>query len=110
MHNRFVTAAMGANTRDREAEFRAEARDLGDLRARAEQVLAAVRAVLEPMSTADLDAPCDLSGFDEVTQRYFGPDITCRGMILHVAKHLGEHAGHVGLTLQLWRAATGATA
>lgn len=89
-----------ARERDREAEFQASREDLGDLNGRAERWLADARRVLDSLTTDDLDSPCDLPASQ--SQSY--GDLTNRGAILHVIEHLGTHAGHLELTLQLWRA------
>ena len=89
-----------ATERDREAEFHATREQLGDLNARAERWLADARKVLDPLTTADLDARCAIPA--SAAQTY--GDVTNRGAILHVIEHLGTHVGHLEITLQLWRA------
>jgi uncharacterized damage-inducible protein DinB len=86
--------------RDREAEFHALHEDLGDLQGRADRWIAEAGAVLNRLTTEELDAPCDIPA----SQRQSYGDLTNRGAILHVIEHLGTHAGHLDLTLQLWRA------
>lgn len=92
--------------RVREVEFRAAGPDVGDVQERAERWLADARRVLEPMSSADLDAPCRLPSSSEAWMQ----SLTCRGAVLHVVEHLGMHIGHLELTLQLWQAQTAGAA
>ncbi len=88
-----------SDDRDRDAEFRAEARDIGDIQERATQWLADARRILERMGTADLDGPCRLP-----VLRTWMSSLTARGAVLHAIEHLGMHIGHLELTLQLWQA------
>lgn len=88
-----------SDDRDRDAEFRAEARDIGDLQDRARRWLADARRILEPLTTAELDGPCR-----KPVERDWMAGLTARGALLHVIEHLGMHIGHLDLTIQLWRA------
>lgn len=99
----WVVVIVGGDTddRDREEEFRAEARDVGDLQTRAQQWLADARRILEPMTVADLDGPCR-----KPVVRDWMASLSARGAVLHVIEHLGMHIGHLELTIQLWRANT----
>ena len=89
-----------ASERDREAEFHATREQLGDPNLRAERWLADARAALDPLTTADLDAPCAMPA--SARQGY--GDLTNRAAVLHVIEHLGTHIGHLQLTMQVWRA------
>jgi uncharacterized damage-inducible protein DinB len=79
-------------TRDRDAEFDAEATDAADLVRRLEQVGDETRQVFAGLTQDDLD------GVREAR----GRTIPVRWCILHVVDHTALHLGHMQLTYQLW--------
>jgi uncharacterized damage-inducible protein DinB len=79
-------------TRDRDAEFVAEAIDAADLVRRLEEVGAETRQVFAGLTQDDLD------GVREAR----GRTIPVRWCILHVVDHTALHLGHMQLTYQLW--------
>jgi len=98
-----AVVAREPNPRDRESEFRSSGRDIGQLEALAERWLEDARRLLPAMSTADFDAPADLSVTTGIAFPTSTP-LTCRGGLLHAVDHIGIHIGHVELTLQLLQA------
>lgn len=94
------------NDRDRDAEFRAGGGEVSDLPQRVERCLSAIRQVLQPITTAQLDAPCAALAQQQGPYQGF----TNREAILHVIEHLGTHVGHLELTLQLWQMQAAPTA
>lgn len=105
--NHWLVSIIGGEDdgRDREAEFRALRRDLGNVEERARSWLADARRILEPMSTSDLDQPCRRPSSSEGWMA----SLTARGAVLHVIEHIGMHIGHMELTLQLWQRQQAAT-
>ena len=80
-------------TRDRDAEFRAEALDAGELIGRLEAVGAETHSVFSALPEADLE------GVREAR----GRTIPVRWCILHVIDHTALHLGHMQITYQLWQ-------
>jgi uncharacterized damage-inducible protein DinB len=81
------------STRDRDAEFRAAARDAGDLIERLEAVGTETHSIFSALPEADLE------GVREAR----GRTIPVRWCILHVIDHTALHLGHMQLTYQLWQ-------
>jgi len=79
-------------TRDRDAEFVAEATDASVLVRRLGEVGAGTRQVFAALDQGDLD------GVREAR----GRTIPVRWCILHVVDHTALHLGHMQLTYQLW--------
>jgi len=82
-----------AQTREREAEFRAQATDAAALVRLLAEVGAESREVLAAYSDDDLSQ----------TRQREGRTITVRWALLHVVDHTALHLGHMQLTYQLWR-------
>jgi uncharacterized damage-inducible protein DinB len=80
-------------TRDRDAEFTAQAGDAAKLCRLLEATGVETAEVLAALSAADLD------GVREAR----GRTVPVRWAILHVVDHTALHLGHMQLTLQLWR-------
>jgi uncharacterized damage-inducible protein DinB len=81
-----------APTRDRDAEFVAQATDAYELVRLLEETGAETREVLSRISETDLD------GVRQARGRMF--DV--RWCILHVIEHTALHLGHMQVTYQLW--------
>ncbi len=101
-HWLIAVVAREPNDRDRPSEFRATAADVAQLHVAADRWLADARRILPAMTTANLDAPCDLTRTIGVSFPRDGYTMSCRAAMLHALEHLGMHTGHVELTLQLW--------
>jgi uncharacterized damage-inducible protein DinB len=97
-----AVVAREPNPRDRESEFRSAASQLSELQSLCDHWLIDARRLLPSMTTADFDAPCDLSRTTGITFRT-SASMTCRAAMLHAVDHLGIHIGHVELTAQLWQ-------
>jgi uncharacterized damage-inducible protein DinB len=80
-------------TRDRNAEFLAEAADASELIQRLEEVGAETQEVFSILTEADLEG----------TREARGRTIPVRWCILHVIDHTALHLGHMQLTYQLWQ-------
>lgn len=88
-------------TRDRDAEFSATADDAAPLSARWEVVQARLRETLESQPPDALDR--------EVNHPRRGK-MTGRHLLITIAQHAAEHAGHAELTRDLYRASAQRTA
>ena len=94
--------AGGQSDRNRDAEFQAEAAQIGAVERRAQQWLADARQVLDSLSVEQLDQRSQrvrATTFASAAER---EAMTARGAILHVIEHLGTHIGHLELTVQLY--------
>ena len=80
-------------TRERDAEFVAEAGDASGLIERLETVGAETEEVFSTLTAADLDG----------TRQTRGQTVPVRWCILHVIDHTALHLGHMQLTYQLWQ-------
>ena len=78
-------------TRDRDAEFAAQANDASELVRLLEDTGAETREVFATLTKADLDG----------TRQARGRTIPVRWCILHVVEHTALHLGHIQLTYQL---------
>lgn len=89
----FETLARGEKTRNRPAEFFAQADDLIALRTQFERVSGETTEIFSQLTEEDMQ-----------TTRHNEPrgDVTLRWIILHVIEHLSEHLGQMYLTRQLW--------
>jgi uncharacterized damage-inducible protein DinB len=79
-------------TRNRDAEFVVEAKDVADLIRILEQVGAETELVFSTLNPVDLDG----------TRETRGRTIPVRWCVLHVIDHTALHLGHMQLTYQLW--------
>ena len=79
-------------TRDRDAEFMAQATDASELLRLLEATKVETREVLSSLRAADLDG----------ARQARGRTIPVRWCILHVIDHTALHLGHMQLTYQLW--------
>jgi uncharacterized damage-inducible protein DinB len=79
-------------TRDRDAEFAAQASDASELIRLLEDTGAETREVFATLAEAHLDG----------TRQVRGRTIPVRRCILHVIDHTALHLGHIQLTYQLW--------
>ena len=98
----WLSVAVGAPEpeRDRDAEFRMEATDAGELLATFDRIAADSRAVLATEGSIDWAA-------ERTPNRRPGsapPTITAGWTLLHALEHLREHVAHLQLTRQLWDA------
>ncbi len=84
-------------TRDRDAEFAAQASDASQLVCLLEDTGAETRKVFATLTRADSDA----------TRQARGRTIPVRWCILHVIDHTALHLGHIQLTYQLWNKGQG---
>jgi hypothetical protein len=84
-------------TRDRDAEFAAQASDAVQLVRLLEDTGAETREVFATLSEADLNG----------TREARGRTIPVRWCILHVIDHTALHLGHMQLTYQLWNKGQG---
>lgn len=82
-----------APTRDRDAEFVAQASGASELVHRLEQVSAETREVFSTLTESDLE------GVREAR----GRTVPVRWCILHVIDHTALHLGHMQITYQLWK-------
>lgn len=80
-------------TRDRDAEFRAEALESDELIERLEAVGAQTQSVFSALAEADLEG----------TREARGKTVPVRWCILHVIDHTSLHLGHMQITYQLWQ-------
>ncbi len=80
-------------TRDRDAEFAAQAGEAGELLRRLDEVGAETRAVFAALKPGDLDG----------TRQAQGRTVAVRWAILHVVDHTALHLGHMQITCQLWK-------
>jgi uncharacterized damage-inducible protein DinB len=80
------------STRDRDAEFAAQASDVSELVHLLEDTGAETRKVFATLTQPDLDG----------TREARGRTIPVRWCILHVVDHTALHLGHMQLTYQLW--------
>jgi uncharacterized damage-inducible protein DinB len=98
----WLTVAVGAPEpeRDRDAEFRTEATDAGELLATFDRLAGDCRAALSTDATIDWSA-------ERTPRRRPGSSletITAGWTLLHALEHLREHVAHLQLTRQLWDA------
>jgi uncharacterized damage-inducible protein DinB len=84
-------------TRDRDAEFAAQASDAFELVRLLEDTGAETREVFATLGEAHLDG----------TRQARGRTIPVRWCILHVIDHTALHLGHMQLTYQLWNRGQG---
>lgn len=96
-----------ARNRDRPAEFRASG-TLADLTMRYEGWIAAVHAVLDPLSDAALDRVARPTGNYRDGGGLADGTHTARECLLHAVAHASLHLGHIEITRQLLTAAPGA--
>ena len=88
-----------SSNRDRDSEFRVRDVGVGVLKARLDASLAYARSAVERLNMNDLGQPrIAPSGGKQTTVAY---------ALLHTIEHAREHAGHIGLTAQLWKQANG---
>ena len=80
--------------RDRDAEFRAEAKEAGELTARVSEAAEFARAVLAKLPPQFLD---------EMVERNNEP-VSRRHAVVHALTHASVHVGHMQITRQLWEA------
>ena len=80
-------------TRDRDAEFAAQASDASQLVRLLEDTGTETREVFATLTEPDLDG----------TRQARGRTIPVRWCILHVIDHTALHLGHIQLTYQLWK-------
>ena len=80
--------------RDRDAEFRTQASDAGELTARVAAAGELVRNALKKMPPEQLDGMAP-AGAKEVSRR---------NAVVHALQHASIHLGHLQLTRQLWEA------
>jgi uncharacterized damage-inducible protein DinB len=80
------------STRDRDAEFSAQASDYSELARLLENTGAETRDVFATLTEPDLDG----------TREARGRTTPVRWCILHVIDHTALHLGHMQLTCQLW--------
>ncbi len=92
-------------TRDRDAEFAAQANDASELVHLLENTGTETREVFATLTEAD---PSSLSGQSlDGTRQARGRTIPVRWCILHVIDHTALHLGHIQLTYQLWNKGQG---
>jgi len=89
-------------TRDRDAEFAAQAGDAAELCRRLEATGVETAEVLAALSAADPSGRASGQSLDGVREAR-GRTVPVRWGILHVVDHTALHLGHMQLTLQLWR-------
>jgi uncharacterized damage-inducible protein DinB len=82
-----------APTRDRDAEFNAQASGASELVHRLEQVGAETGEVFSTLAEADLEGARETGG----------RTVPVRWCILHVIDHTALHLGHMQITYQLWK-------
>jgi hypothetical protein len=80
--------------RDRDAEFRAEAGEAGELVKRVSEAIQFARAVLDKLPPDQLDEVVEARG-DMVSRR---------NAVVHALTHASIHVGHMEITRQLWEA------
>ena len=90
----WITQVVGGRpvTRDRDAEFAAQATNATELRRRLDETGSTTREVLSALREMDLDG----------TREVKGRTVSVRWCILHVIDHTALHLGHMQLTYQLW--------
>ncbi len=95
----WITEVVGGGlpTRDRDAEFAAQASDASELVRLLENTGVETREVFATLSEADLNG----------TREARGRMIPVRWCILHVIDHTALHLGHIQLTYQLWNRGQG---
>ena len=83
--------------RDRDSEFVVRGSSVAELEALLDRTGEATRAVLEGLSSEDLDQI-------KVAAHPWEPPASARWNILHTIEHYGLHLGHISLTRQLYAA------
>jgi uncharacterized damage-inducible protein DinB len=84
-------------TRNRDAEFVAEASDAAQLIKHLDDVGEETTQIFATLSEADLS---DI-------RRHNGKEISVRWILLHVVDHYALHLGHIQITYQLWNSGKG---
>ena len=84
--------------RDREAEFRSRGLEAPLLKQRLDESLRYAQQVVGRLAIDDLTAERAAAGARGERTMSFG------AILLHVLRHVAEHAGHMQLTRQLWEA------
>ena len=94
--------------RDRPAEFVAQTTS-GDLRARADRWLAAMRELVAGLTEADLARVATLDGQFSPTSGAASHDVpwTVADCLLHAVDHTATHVGHLQIQRQIWDAERG---
>lgn len=92
-------------TRDRDAEFAAQASDASELIRLLENTGVETREVFATLGEADPSSPSGQSL--DGTRQVRGRTIPVRRCILHVIDHTALHLGHIQLTYQLWKLEVG---
>jgi uncharacterized damage-inducible protein DinB len=95
----------GPPTRDRDAEFAAQASDASELVRLLEETGTETQEVFAALTEADPSSPSGQSL--DGTRQARGRTIPVRWCILHVIDHTALHLGHMQLTYQLWNRGQG---
>jgi uncharacterized damage-inducible protein DinB len=95
----------GPPTRDRDAEFAAQASDASELVCLLEDTGVETREVFATLAETDPSSPSGQSL--DGTRQVRGRTIPVRRCILHVIDHTALHLGHMQLTYQLWNRGQG---